>query len=80
MLRPTKHNIPSQTVLWTGALLLGFLREKRTVGYDALRAQLLTKAPKNEAYFVPALGFIFLLGRVEYHAATDSLEYRQGAK
>ena len=77
MLRPTKHNLPDQTVLWTGALLLGFLRERRTVSVDALRTQLRTKAPKNESLFLPALSFLYLLGRVEYHSRTDSIEYRQ---
>jgi hypothetical protein len=77
VLRPSKHNAPEQTVLWTGALLLDLLRTRRTVDFGALRESLRAKAPNNDALFVPALSLLYLLGRVEYHAATDSLEYRR---
>lgn len=75
MLRPTKFSAAGQTVLPVAAEILGHLQRKRIEPFDALRQRLRERNAAADSLFVPALGLLFLLGRVEYRPKTDSLEY-----
>lgn len=75
MLRPTKHSHPDRTVINVSLLLLTRLKARRLESYG----QLLTHAKRSvlggDALFLPALSFLYLLGLIDYHPKTDSVEY-----
>jgi hypothetical protein len=75
MLRPTKHSHPDRTVVGVAIVLLGRLRSRRLVEYDALRKFARKAIAGGDTLFLPALNFLFVLGLVEFRPKTDSLEY-----
>lgn len=76
MLRPYKHAHPDKTVVALASMLLRKLREQRLLDYDSLSAHASKRLGLDaEALFLPALSFLYLLGLVEYHPTTDSIEY-----
>jgi hypothetical protein len=75
MLRPTKHSHPDRTVINVAVLLIKGLSSRRLAGYDELRSQVQRTVKGGEVLFLPALNFLFLLGLIDYHAKTDSVEY-----
>ena len=81
MITPEKHLNLDACVLRSGAVILSTLRKNRIVALPKLREDL-EKAVGVDAefLFMPAVNFLFLLGRIEYHPSTDSFEYLQGVK
>jgi len=75
MLRPNKHSHPDRTVINVAVLLIKRLSSRRLAGYDELRSQVQRTVKGGEVLFLPALNFLFLLGLIDYHAKTDSVEY-----
>lgn len=75
MLRPSKHSHPDRTVINVSLLLLKQLRRQRIDSYDMLRKYAKKAVVGGEILFLPALNFLYLLGLVEYHPKTDSVEY-----
>jgi hypothetical protein len=81
MLTPEKHMNLDASVLRSGAILLSSLQKSRIVPLPKLRDDL-TKAIGDDAEFVfiPAVNFLFLIGRLDYHPSTDSFEYLKGGR
>jgi hypothetical protein len=78
MLRPTKHLNPRSSVLNVSAMMLKVLANQRTIRYQDLYERLHKKLGEDlRPVFVPALSFLFLLGRLDYHEKTDAFEFRQ---
>lgn len=75
MLRPTKHSHPDRTVINVSFLLLSRLRNRRVDEYDVLRNYAKKTVAGGDVLFLPALNFLYLVGLVEYHPKTDSIEY-----
>jgi hypothetical protein len=76
MLKPTKHLNPDKSVLHTAARILRLLSRYRIQPYDELYDRLHKQAGDDlREVFLPALGFLFLLGKVEYYEKTDSFEF-----
>lgn len=75
MLRPTKHSNPDRTVINMSLLLLARIKRLRLDGYDKLRRFAKKAVKGGDVLFMPALSFLYLLGLVEYHPKTDSIEY-----
>ena len=75
MLRPTKHSHPDRTVINVALLLLVHLKARRLEDYEKLRAVAKKAVRGGDVLFLPALNFLFLLGRVDYKPKTDALEY-----
>lgn len=75
MLKPTKHTDPSRSVLAVSALLLGYVRQRRTASFKELREHLRAHKPGTDRLFVPAASLLYLLGLVEYRRKTDAFEY-----
>jgi hypothetical protein len=47
--------------------------------FERLRSVVVRRVgPDGELSFMPALSFLFLVGRVEYHLKNDTFEYRAG--
>jgi len=75
MLRPTKHSHPDRTIINVSVLLLGRLRTRTLDEYDNLRKFAKRAVRGGDVLFLPALNFLFLMGLIEYHPKTDSVEY-----
>lgn len=75
MLRPTKHSHPDRTVISVALILLARLRARRLDEYDALLKYARTAVVGGDVLFLPSLNFLYLMGLVDYHPKTDSIEY-----
>jgi len=75
MLRPSKHAHPDRTIVNVALLLLARLRSQRLCDYDALLSYARKAVTGGDVLFLPSLNFLFLLGLIEYHPKTDSVEY-----
>ncbi|MDA8328691.1 MAG: hypothetical protein M0Z83_06935 [Betaproteobacteria bacterium] len=77
MIRATKYLNLNTCVLRAASRLLAKLQAERLCGYEVLRSSLSSLDPDADILFLPTIHFLFLLGRVNYHAQTDSFEYIQ---
>jgi len=75
MLRPTKHSHPDRTVINVSLLLLVRLRTRRLEDYDSLLKYVKKLVIGGDVLFLPALNFLYLMGLIDYHPKTDSIEY-----
>lgn len=75
MLRPTKHNHPDQTVIHLCVILLKQIKKKRIIGYEELHKLSKDKIDGGTFLFQDTLNVLFLLGLIEYHGKSDSVEY-----
>jgi hypothetical protein len=75
MLRPTKHLDLDASVLSVSAQILRLLYRRRIMRYDELYGRLRRRiGDAARTAFLPALGFLYLLGRLEYHEGSDTFE------
>jgi hypothetical protein len=56
-------------------MLLVRVRAKRVESYSRLRAFAKKRVIGGDVLFLPSLGFLYLLGLVEYRPKTDAVEY-----
>jgi len=78
MLKPTKHLNPEYSVLNISAQILKYVERHRTVTYQDLYERMHNRYGETiRPLFLPALSFLYLLGRIEYHTKNDAFEYRQ---
>lgn len=75
MLRPTKHSHPDRTIINVALILLVRLRARRIDDYSELKAYAKKAVSGGDVLCLPALNFLFLLGLIDYHPKTDSVEY-----
>ncbi|WP_166263178.1 ABC-three component system middle component 8 [Marinobacter caseinilyticus] len=75
MLRPTKFSNPDSTVISASLLILKILKNERIVDYSELLKRTKKQITGGENLYIPALSFLFIIGRVIYHQKTDSFEY-----
>ena len=77
MLTPSKHLDLDRSVIRVASEVLAELRRRRMMEHDAVIRHIKRRAGDDgEAVVAPALSFLFLLGRLEYHSKNDSFEYR----
>lgn len=77
MIRPAKHLNLNTCVIRAASRLLARLQGERICGFEELRHSLDDLGTDADVLFLPTVHFLFLLGRVDYHAQTDSFEYLQ---
>jgi hypothetical protein len=75
ILRPTKHAHPDRTVISLSMLLLVRLKARRLEDYYSLRKFAKRSVKGGDVLFLLALNFLYLIGLIEYHPKTDSVEY-----
>ena len=75
MLRPSKHSHPDKTVISASSVLLRRLKSARLEQFDDLHNYLRKALKGADTLFLPAINLLFLLGLIEYHQKTDSVEY-----
>ena len=79
MLTPRKHLDLDSSVLRVAAIMLRTLKRPGVVEFERLRGVILKRVgDAGEVSFMPALNFLYLLGRVVYHVQNDTIEYRSG--
>jgi hypothetical protein len=77
MLKPTKHLNPDLSVLNVSAHIIRLLANSRTIKYDELYGRLEKRLGDDlRPVFLPAISFLYLLGKIEYHTKNDTFEYR----
>lgn len=75
MIKPHKYLDLKNCVISVSALMLKIMQENRIIKYDELFDYVIKANGDNVKYiFVPALDFLFLLGKIEYYQESDSLE------
>jgi hypothetical protein len=79
MLTPRKHLNLDVSVLRVAALMLRELDKRGVIEFERLRGLIVRRAGSDaEIVFLPALNFLFLLGKIDYHLKNDTIEYRSG--
>jgi len=77
MLIPSKHLDLEKSVIRVASEIVADLRRNRMMRYEAVvRLVKRRTGDDSDAILAPALSFLFLFGRIEYHAKNDSFEYR----
>jgi hypothetical protein len=76
MLTPTKHLDLEKSALRVASEVLAELRRHRMMRYDAVVRLIKRRTgDDSDSVVAPALSFLFLLGKIEYHAKNDVFEY-----
>lgn len=76
MLAPSKHLDLDRSVLRISSEVLRVLKKRRVMRYDALVRLIKDRSGDDgDIVVVPALNFLYILGRLEYHAKNDVFEY-----
>lgn len=76
MLTPTKHLDLEKSAIRVASEVLAELRRHRMMKYEAVVRLIKRRTgDDSDAVVAPALSFLFLLGRLEYHAKNDAFEY-----
>jgi len=75
MLRPTKYSHPDRTVINVALLLLKRLKKRRLDEYDHLLRYAKESVKGGDVLFLPSLNFLYLIGLIDYHPKTDTIEY-----
>ena len=77
MLTPSKHLDLDRSVVRVASEVLIELRRRRIMEYDAVIRHVKRRiGDDGEAVVAPAISFLFLLGRLDYHSKNDTFEYR----
>jgi hypothetical protein len=77
MLTPRKHLNLDVSVIRIAAIMLRELKKRSVVEMERLRTVVIRRVgPDGELSFLPALNFLFLVGKVEYHLQNDTLEFK----
>ncbi len=78
MITPNKHLDLDRSALRVSAEILRELKKRRTMHHDDV-VNLVKRRTGDAADIVvgPAINFLYLVGRMEYHVKTDSFEYRE---
>jgi hypothetical protein len=76
MIIASKHLDLDRSVIRVSAEILRKIRKRRVIGHDELFAFLKAKiGDDGDVVIGPAIYFLFLVGRIEYHVKTDAFEY-----
>jgi hypothetical protein len=77
MLTPRKHLNLDVSVLRISTIMLRELSKRGVIEIEQMRAVVIRRTGADgELAFLPALAFLFLLGKVDYHLKNDTLEYK----
>lgn len=78
MLKPTKHMNLKISTLNIASVILKEMSKTQIIKYDELFEKLLNKVGDDIKFnFNNALSLLYLLGKIEYHLKTDSLEFNK---
>jgi hypothetical protein len=76
MIAPHKYLDLNLSLLNLGGVILSIVKEDGVIKYDELLEKVtLTRGINAKEVFVPALSFLYLLGKIEYQKDIDTIEY-----
>ena len=76
MIKPGKHLNLNVCVVRIATIILAHLQRHRIENCTTLLKKVQQAAGEDaQVWFLPAVDFLFLLGRVEYRPKTDTFEY-----
>lgn len=75
MLAIKKYANPKETLIFASFVLLRELKTKRISSVSELHEKLQKRIAAADSLFLPALSLLYVLGKVEYHAKNDEIEY-----
>lgn len=75
MMRLCKHSNPRKTTIYVAYLILKRLRKNRIANLSELYLWIISRVSGADFLFVPALNFLYVVGKIEYHAKGDFIEY-----
>ncbi len=76
MITPTKYMDLDLSVVRVSSMLIKLFENNRVMEYSEVLQYLVGKIGEDVKHvFVPSLDFLYLLGMIEYHLQTDSLEF-----
>lgn len=76
MLTPKKHMNLNISLIRVSALILKESSKHRIIEFETMRRTLVKRYGSDaELTFIPALSFLYTLGKIEYHIKNDTLEY-----
>lgn len=75
MITPHKYLDLNLSILNLGGVILNIIKEEGAVKYDELLERvILTRGINAKEVFIPTLGFLFILGKIEYQKEIDTIE------
>ncbi len=81
MLKPDKHTNLKLSVFNIAAIIIRHLREAEILQYDELLVSVIYEnSEDSKELFIKAISFLFLLDRIEYLPALDSLRLKNETK
>lgn len=77
MLTPRKHLNLDVSVIRIASIMLRELKKRGVIEFERLRGIVVRRVGNDgDVTFLPALSFLYLLGKIEYHEKNDVIEYR----
>ena len=79
MITPKKHMNLDASVLRVAALIMKEVAKRRVLNVEKLRKRLSPRVGNDiDLVFLPALSFLYLMGKISYYPKNDTLEYVDG--
>lgn len=79
MLTPTKLLDLDTSVLRVVSIMVKALNPRGVMEFEQLRGLVKRRVGADgDLSFMPALSLLYVLGRIEYHPQTDTIEFRTG--
>ena len=76
MIAPHKYLDLNLSLLSMGGLILSILKEEKLVKYDELLEKvILARGMNAKNVFIPALSFLYIIGKIDYRKDIDTIEY-----
>ena len=76
MISPHKYLDLNLSLLNLGGVILNIIKEDNAVKYDELLEKvILERGISAKEVFIPALSFLYLLGKIEYQKDIDTIEF-----
>jgi hypothetical protein len=81
MLKPSKHLDLDRSVLRVSSEILRELQKRRVINYETVLRIIKSRTSDDaDVVVAPALNFLYLVGRIEYHAKNDTFEYLETSR
>jgi hypothetical protein len=78
MISPHKYLDLNLSLLNMGGVILTIIKENGVIKYDELLDKVILARGDNAAgVFIPALGFLYIMGKIDYNKDMDVIEYIQ---
>jgi len=75
MITPHKYLDLNMSLVFLGSIVLVILKEERIIKYNELQEKVISATSENaKNLYNPALSFLYILGKIEYHRDIDSIE------